>query len=78
MAFFSQDISIAPRTEIDYVAIIAMIAYGWWMNHIPVRADRFFYRSIHANIGYAILVLMAVRLIWLCPRISITTRAGTC
>ena len=46
------------------LAIIAMIAYGWWMNHIPARADRFFYRSIHANIGYAILVLMAARLIW--------------
>ena len=29
-----------------------MIAYGWWMNHFPARADRFFYRSIHADIGY--------------------------
>lgn len=46
------------------LAIIAMIAYGWWMNHIPARADRLFYRSIHANIGYALLVLMALRLIW--------------
>ena len=46
------------------LAIIAMIVYGWWMNHIPARADRFFHRSLHANIGYAILVLMAVRLIW--------------
>jgi cytochrome b561 len=46
------------------IAIIAMIAYGWWMNHIPPRADRFFYRSIHANIGYALLALMAIRLIW--------------
>ena len=26
-------------------AIIGMIAYGWWMNHFPARADRFFYRS---------------------------------
>jgi cytochrome b561 len=32
-------------------AIIGMIAYGWWMNHFPDRADRFFYRSIHADIG---------------------------
>ena len=46
------------------LAILLMIAYGWWMNHIPVRADRFFYRSIHANIGYAILFLMLLRLIW--------------
>jgi cytochrome b561 len=45
-------------------AIIGMLAYGWWMNHIPARADRFFYRSIHADIGYAILLLMVVRLAW--------------
>ena len=44
--------------------IIGMIAYGWWMNHTPARADRFFYRSIHADIGYVVLLLMVVRLIW--------------
>jgi cytochrome b561 len=44
--------------------IIGMLAYGWWMNHIPARADRFFYRSIHADIGYAVLLLMVLRLIW--------------
>ena len=41
-----------------------MIAYGWWMNHFPARADRFFYRSIHADIGYVVLLLMVLRLIW--------------
>ena len=46
------------------VAIIGMLAYGWWMNHIPARPDRFFHRSIHADIGYLILLLMALRLIW--------------
>jgi cytochrome b561 len=44
--------------------IIGMLAYGWWMNHIPARPDRFFYRSIHADIGYLLLVLVALRLIW--------------
>ena len=39
------------------LAIIGMIAYGWWMNHFPARADRFFYRSIHADIGYLVLLL---------------------
>ena len=34
------------------------------MNHIPARPDRFFYRSIHADIGYVILLLMVLRLIW--------------
>jgi len=45
-------------------AILGMLAYGWWMNHVPARADRFFHRSIHADIGYIVLVLMVVRLIW--------------
>jgi len=45
-------------------AIIGMIAFGWWMNHIPGRPDRFFYRSIHADIGYLVLLLMVLRLMW--------------
>src|SRR4051812_18150593 len=44
--------------------ILGMIAFGWWMNHVPARPDRFFYRSLHADIGYVILLLMAIRLIW--------------
>jgi cytochrome b561 len=46
------------------LTIICMIAYGWWMNHFPARPDRFFYRSIHADIGYAVLLLTVLRLIW--------------
>ena len=46
------------------VTIIGMIAYGWWMNHVPARSDRYFYRSIHADIGYALLLLMTLRLFW--------------
>jgi cytochrome b561 len=45
-------------------AVLGMLAYGWWMNHIPARPDRFFHRSIHADIGYLVLVLMVVRLVW--------------
>jgi cytochrome b561 len=46
------------------IAIASMIAYGWWMNHIPPRADKLFYRSVHADIGYLLLLLMVLRLIW--------------
>jgi len=46
------------------LAIIGMIAFGWWMNHIPARPDRFFYRSIHADIGYLVLLLTVLRLAW--------------
>jgi cytochrome b561 len=44
--------------------IIGMLAYGWWMNHMAARPDRFFHRSIHADIGYVVLLLMVVRLLW--------------
>ena len=46
------------------LTIIGMLAFGWWMNHIPARPDRFFYRSIHTDVGYVLLVLIALRLIW--------------
>jgi cytochrome b561 len=46
------------------VAIIGMIAYGWWMNHFSPRPDRYFYRSIHADIGYLVLLFTVIRLIW--------------
>lgn len=46
------------------LAIIGMIAFGWWMNHMPARPDRFFYRSIHADIGYVILLLTVARMVW--------------
>src|ERR1700746_2480404 len=46
------------------IAIIGMLAYGWWMNHFPARADKFFYRSIHADIGYLVLLLTVLRLLW--------------
>jgi cytochrome b561 len=46
------------------LVIIGMIAYGWWMNHFTARADQVFYRSIHADISYAVLLLMVIRLIW--------------
>ena len=45
--------------------IIGMLAYGWWMNHmIADRAGRLFHRSVHADIGYVVLLLMVLRLIW--------------
>ena len=46
------------------LVIIGMLAYGWWMNHIAARPDRFFHRSIHADIGYVLLLAMVIRLIW--------------
>jgi cytochrome b561 len=46
------------------ITVIGMLAYGWWMNHMTARPDRLFHRSIHADIGYVVLLLMVLRLIW--------------
>src|SRR5580704_10269677 len=46
------------------LAIIGMLPFGWWMNHFPAGPDRFFYRNIHADIGYVVLLLTVLRLIW--------------
>ena len=46
------------------ITIIGMLAYGWWMNHLAARPDRLFYRSIHADIGYLVLLLTVLRLLW--------------
>jgi cytochrome b561 len=46
------------------LAIIGMIAYGYWFNHWAPRPVRYFHRSIHADIGYVIILLTALRLIW--------------
>lgn len=46
------------------LAVIGMLAYGWWMNHMAPRPDKLFHRSIHADIGYVVLLLMVGRLIW--------------
>ena len=44
--------------------IIGMLAFGYWMNHFAARPDRFFYRQLHADVGYLLLVLMVLRLVW--------------
>lgn len=45
--------------------VVGMLSYGWWMNHMVAdRADRLYHREIHADIGYIVLLLMVLRLIW--------------
>lgn len=59
------------------ITIIGMIAFGWWMNHFPARPDRFFYRSIHADIGYLLLLLMVLRVLWRAVNPTPALPAGT-
>jgi cytochrome b561 len=46
------------------ITIIGMLGFGWWMNHVPARPDRLFYRSIHADIGYVVALLTSIQLLW--------------
>src|ERR1700722_14650935 len=46
------------------LTIIGMLAYGWGMNHIPARPDSFFFPLNPPDIGFLLLVLIALRLIW--------------
>lgn len=59
------------------LAIIGMIAYGYWFNHWAARPDRFFHRSIHADIGYLIILFTALRLIWRAINPTPALPAGT-
>lgn len=48
------------------VLVIAMIAFGWWMQEIPKtpvgpRADAY---NLHKSIGMSVLLLMFVRVLW--------------
>ena len=59
------------------VLIIGMLAYGYWMNHFAARPDRFFHRSIHADIGYVVLLLLVLRIVWRIFNPSPPLPAGT-
>ena len=40
------------------------IGYGWWMTHLAERAGRLTFYALHSSIGYDLLLLMLMRLIW--------------
>ena len=46
-------------------AIIGLIAFGWWMNHIPARPRPFFLPLDRCRYRLLlVLLLMVLRLIW--------------
>jgi cytochrome b561 len=45
-------------------AILTLLAHGWWMTHIVARSDRMSNYAWHAAIGYDLIVLMVLRLLW--------------
>jgi cytochrome b561 len=46
------------------VTILLLLGHGWWMTHLAARADRIAHYNGHAALGYDLLVLLVLRLLW--------------
>jgi hypothetical protein len=41
----------APWFHCEFdITIVGLIGFGWWMNPVPTRPDRFVYRSVCVDI----------------------------
>lgn len=46
------------------LAIFVLLIHGWWMTHLAARDVRFTHYGWHAELGYDLLALMLLRLVW--------------
>lgn len=44
--------------------VIFLLAYGWWMAHLAPRSGRLGLYELHSSIGYDLLFLVILRLLW--------------
>lgn len=49
---------------IGALAILLLLAHGWWMTHMTPRPERLAHYAGHSAMGYDLLVLMVLRLLW--------------
>jgi cytochrome b561 len=49
---------------IGAVAILVLLVHGWWMVHMTARPERLANYSWHAALGYDLLALLVIRLLW--------------
>ena len=45
-------------------AILVLLAHGWWMTHVTARPDRIANYAWHAALGYDLVVVTVLRLLW--------------
>jgi cytochrome b561 len=45
-------------------AILILLIHGWWMTHLTPRPDRLANYAWHSALGYDVLVLMVLRILW--------------
>ena len=46
------------------VLILLLLGHGWWMTHMAPRPDRLAHYAGHAALGYDLLALLILRLLW--------------
>jgi len=46
------------------LAILFLVGYGWWMTHLVERAGRLAHYQWHSLVGWYVLLLLALRLVW--------------
>jgi cytochrome b561 len=44
--------------------VLFLIAYGWWMTHVPERGVRLGHFHLHSIVGAYFILLLALRLLW--------------
>ena len=49
---------------IGAILILLLLGHGWWMTHFAPRPDRLAHYAGHAGLGYDLLVLLVLRLLW--------------
>src|SRR4051812_26321187 len=49
---------------IGALAILILLGHGWWMTHMPPRPERLANYAWHAALGYDLLVLVVLRVVW--------------
>ena len=46
------------------IAILVLLIHGWWMTHVTPRLERFVNYNWHAALGYDVMALLILRLLW--------------
>jgi cytochrome b561 len=44
--------------------ILVLLTHGWWMTHVSPRPDRLANYAWHSALGYDLLALIVLRLLW--------------
>ena len=49
---------------VSALAVLILLLHGWWMVHMALRPERFANYTWHAAIGYDLLALLVLRVLW--------------